>query len=252
MYSCNDTLAGGLPHSDTHGSTPARGSPWLFAACHVLHRLLVPRHPPNALLILDICDAAPKSRVHHAQKPSSGAVVRVQSSVVRNNRDGNNRLFEDSPGNIYSAHNRILSNRPFAGRLRDHRGENSTKSFTTPLNPRRRPLGRCSHKQQFPVRQFGRTTHQFSGVGCQDQNRVDRLNPCTNTLLMTRPETHQNLIHIPKNNTTTPSIKPGATAQTAWDEPGRYAQTTPTPNSGHSAILGTGISLQFQNEPCGN
>jgi hypothetical protein len=45
-------LPGGLPHSDTHGSTPARGSPWLFAACHVLHRLLVPRHPPNALLIL--------------------------------------------------------------------------------------------------------------------------------------------------------------------------------------------------------
>ena len=44
---------GGLPHSDTHGSTPARGSPWLFAACHVLLRLLVPRHPPNALLILD-------------------------------------------------------------------------------------------------------------------------------------------------------------------------------------------------------
>ena len=44
---------GGLPHSDIHGSTPARGSPWLFAACHVLHRLLVPRHPPNALITLD-------------------------------------------------------------------------------------------------------------------------------------------------------------------------------------------------------
>jgi hypothetical protein len=43
---------GGLPHSDIHGSKPARGSPWLFAACHVLHRLLVPRHPPNALLSL--------------------------------------------------------------------------------------------------------------------------------------------------------------------------------------------------------
>ncbi len=44
---------GGLPHSDIHGSTPARGSPWLFAACHVLHRLLAPRHPPNALVSLD-------------------------------------------------------------------------------------------------------------------------------------------------------------------------------------------------------
>ncbi len=44
---------GGFPHSDIHGSTPARGSPWLFAACHVLHRLLVPRHPPNALIALE-------------------------------------------------------------------------------------------------------------------------------------------------------------------------------------------------------
>ena len=52
MDSCVGTLAGGLPHSDIHGSKPARGSPWLFAACHVLRRLLVPRHPPNALLML--------------------------------------------------------------------------------------------------------------------------------------------------------------------------------------------------------
>ena len=66
-------------------------------------------------------DAAPKSRVHHAQKPSSGAVVRVQPAIARSNRDGNDRLFEDSPGNIYSAHNRILSNRSAAGRLRGHR-----------------------------------------------------------------------------------------------------------------------------------
>ena len=40
---------GGLPHSEIHGSKGARPSPQLFAACHVLHRLSVPRHPPNAL-----------------------------------------------------------------------------------------------------------------------------------------------------------------------------------------------------------
>ena len=45
-----------MPHSDIHGSKPARGSPWLFAACHVLHRLLAPRHPPNALLMLEIAN----------------------------------------------------------------------------------------------------------------------------------------------------------------------------------------------------
>jgi hypothetical protein len=46
-------LLGGFPHSEIHGSKPARGSPWLNAACHVLHRLSVPRHPPDALKTLD-------------------------------------------------------------------------------------------------------------------------------------------------------------------------------------------------------
>src|SRR5580704_15952570 len=82
MYSVNDTLAGGLPHSDIHGSTPARGSPWLFAACHVLHRLLVPRHPPNALLILDIPMQTLRSASHHAQKPSSGYKDEVSGNIV--------------------------------------------------------------------------------------------------------------------------------------------------------------------------
>src|SRR3954453_14192334 len=39
----------GLPHSDISGSTPACDSPELFAANHVLHRLLTPRHPSCAL-----------------------------------------------------------------------------------------------------------------------------------------------------------------------------------------------------------
>jgi hypothetical protein len=49
MDSDEDTLSGGLPHSEIPGSTIARISPGLFAACHVLHRLSVPRHPPDAL-----------------------------------------------------------------------------------------------------------------------------------------------------------------------------------------------------------
>ena len=139
----------------------------------------------------------------HRNHPQ-GTVVRIQSAVTRSNRDGNDRLFEDSPGNIYSAHNRIFSNRPPAGRFARPPGKrNSTKSFTTPLNPRRRPLGRCPHRQQFPVRQFSRTTHQFSGVGRQASEPDRPAIPIHQHLLMTRPETHQNLIHIPKNNTTT-------------------------------------------------
>ena len=42
----------GFPHSDTHGSTGICPSPWLFAACRVFLRLLVPRHPPCALISL--------------------------------------------------------------------------------------------------------------------------------------------------------------------------------------------------------
>jgi hypothetical protein len=44
----------GFPHSDIPGSKPVCGSPKLFAAYHVLHRLLAPRHPPYALSSLTI------------------------------------------------------------------------------------------------------------------------------------------------------------------------------------------------------
>ena len=52
-FSGGSSLRRGLPHSEILGSKPARGSPRLFAACHVLHRLLAPRHPPDALAFLD-------------------------------------------------------------------------------------------------------------------------------------------------------------------------------------------------------
>ena len=42
----------GFPHSEIHGSRDICSSPWLFAAYHVFHRLLVPRHPPCALFCL--------------------------------------------------------------------------------------------------------------------------------------------------------------------------------------------------------
>ena len=54
MNSAGDHLAVGLPHSEIRGSKGARPSPQLIAACHVLHRLSVPRHPPDALKTLDL------------------------------------------------------------------------------------------------------------------------------------------------------------------------------------------------------
>ena len=44
----------GFPHSEIPGSKPACGSPRLIAACHVLLRLLLPRHSPCALSSLTI------------------------------------------------------------------------------------------------------------------------------------------------------------------------------------------------------
>ena len=39
----------GFPHSEIAGSKVAHTSPALIAACHVLHRLCMPRHPRNTL-----------------------------------------------------------------------------------------------------------------------------------------------------------------------------------------------------------
>ena len=47
------SMRSGLPHSEIAGSKLIRSSPTLIAAYHVLHRLLSPRHPPNALKTLD-------------------------------------------------------------------------------------------------------------------------------------------------------------------------------------------------------
>ena len=55
----------GFPHSDISGSSDICSSPKLFAAYHVFHRLLVPRHPPCALLRLTnfLCHVASRQLV---------------------------------------------------------------------------------------------------------------------------------------------------------------------------------------------
>jgi hypothetical protein len=54
LQSNNNRVSGGLPHSEIHGSKLILSSPWLIAEYHVLHRLLLPRHSPNALFALDL------------------------------------------------------------------------------------------------------------------------------------------------------------------------------------------------------
>ena len=60
----------GFPHSEIPGSKFARNSPGLIATCYVLHRLLAPRHPPNALCTLEM------SSMHsHKTAPAPHAVL---------------------------------------------------------------------------------------------------------------------------------------------------------------------------------
>ena len=49
-----EVFSAGFPHSDISGSMDICSSPKLFAAYHVFHRLLVPRHPPCALTTLTV------------------------------------------------------------------------------------------------------------------------------------------------------------------------------------------------------
>ena len=59
-------LSGGLPHSEIPGSKLILSSPGLIAEYHVLHRLLLPRHSPNALLALDLIQ---KEQGFHLMSP---------------------------------------------------------------------------------------------------------------------------------------------------------------------------------------
>ena len=69
----------GFPHSEIPGSKPACGYPRLIAAGHVLHRLLVPRHPPHALTSLAI-KFAPDRLLRCMTKPDL-AIKRALSSL---------------------------------------------------------------------------------------------------------------------------------------------------------------------------
>ena len=69
----------GFPHSEIHGSKLMCSSPWLIAACHVLHRLLMPRHSPCALISLtssawtsyrSLPPAAKAHSLRHASSPN--------------------------------------------------------------------------------------------------------------------------------------------------------------------------------------
>ena len=82
MYSVRDLPKEGFPHSEICGSTIARISPQLIAACHVLHRLLAPRHPPNALYSL--YPSATRTQDQHAKALAPACIPRMSNRTTAN------------------------------------------------------------------------------------------------------------------------------------------------------------------------
>ena len=127
---------GGLPHSEIPGSTSARLSPGLFAACHVLHRLSVPRHPPDALThSLDrstrrLQGQAPQSnKVSHEdtlllKKPSA---VSAQPPALSYKL----KAISQEQGRSPSSHSLFTLSNSNAGRTRPPANPNFTRSTRT-------------------------------------------------------------------------------------------------------------------------
>ena len=84
---CNGVFKKQDSHSDIPGSKVACAYPGLIAACHVLHRRLVPRHPPLCTLLLD--------RHSHLQL-SAQTVVRLRIRLDQRTKARFNRLTSPS------------------------------------------------------------------------------------------------------------------------------------------------------------
>ena len=164
MYSEQDTLAGGLPHSDIHGSTPARGSPWLFAACHVLHRLLVPRHPPNALLSLETLAPGPKPR----DPPCTETILRSRRPISPS-VNPKNKPSTKKDCNCAKQKSLLLSTQQFASEHRTIAGCRNIRSDFTMVAPRDAPEPDSHLQRSAPP--FGDT----SGVAASNRNHQHRL-----------------------------------------------------------------------------
>ena len=84
--------AGGFPIRKSPGQSLLGGSPKLIAACHVLHRLLTPGHPPCALVRLTTTQRMKEFRTAHPE-----SVVKEQErNTSRPNQKTSTRLRPSS------------------------------------------------------------------------------------------------------------------------------------------------------------
>ena len=100
---------GGFPHSDIRGSTIARISPRLIAACHVLHRLLAPRHPPDALLSLDTPSTTDTTDQPEHRRPHAGPNRAQRRTTIQANPSRPHRRSISIPPAMRQAGTHLLS-----------------------------------------------------------------------------------------------------------------------------------------------
>ena len=112
MYSaqkCPDITRSGFPHSDIPGSKLICSSPGLIAAYHVLHRLLVPRHPPYAL-----CNLTKNPKALHTLHPKGAQRVGRCSLRLFSFQRTKYRLRTDFSGRAnFQYTGRVLKRKPY-------------------------------------------------------------------------------------------------------------------------------------------
>src|SRR3990172_1747962 len=91
--------AGGFPIRKSPGQSLLGGSPELIAACHVLHRLLTPGHPPCALVRLTTTQRMKEFRTAH----SESVVKEREHDTSRPNQKTSTRHRSSSENDLHSA-----------------------------------------------------------------------------------------------------------------------------------------------------
>src|SRR5690348_12973235 len=94
---------GGFPHSEMSGSKGARASPDLIAACHVLHRLSMPRHPSEALMRLIVLSKThawgQNAEARYETRPSAHTCALYSDNDVFSDPSSNSQGGADEPFN---------------------------------------------------------------------------------------------------------------------------------------------------------
>jgi hypothetical protein len=153
----------GFPIRASTGQRLFSASPWLIAAVHALHRLLVPRHPPCALTILTVIRPIAIPVPHkEVRRISSGPVIPViQPPAYRRAADVASVQFSRTVERLYAGRGGHVRTRSFhrdrACRKRAPVSQNSTAcrgglDVAPPISLRVGRKLRCSRRRAGQVR----------------------------------------------------------------------------------------------------